>query len=69
MTVKPLINHLELSFWQFIIQLMQESKLVKTLVPWFYRLSSNLWDVRPILIGYLCFMSGATALLLLDWIK
>jgi len=69
MTVKPLINHVELSFWHRVIPVMQRSKLIKTLAPHFYRLSSKLWDVKPIIIIYLFFMSGASLFLLLDFIK
>ena len=69
MSVKPLFNHIELNFWQFIIPLMQESKLVKTILPWFLQLGSNLWDVKPILIIYLFFMSGATFIFLIDLIR
>jgi len=69
MTVQPLINHVELSFWHKVIPLMQRSTLVKTLAPHFYQLSSTLWDVKPILIVYLCFMSGASFIFLLDLIN
>jgi hypothetical protein len=68
MSVKPLLNQLELSFWQFLIPLMHNSALVKTIGPHFYKVSENLWQFMPIILLYLCFVSGATIILLIDLI-
>lgn len=69
MTVKPVFNQMELSFWQHIIPMMQNSKLIKTITPPLYQLVSNLWEVKPIIIIYFCFMSGATFYFLFDLLR
>jgi hypothetical protein len=60
MNVKPLFYHLEMGFWNTVIPLMQNSSIVRTLIPWFYRLTIKILSIKSILVVLVCIFSGVS---------
>ena len=58
MSFKPLLNHLEINFWQSTINLMRASSPVRFAIPRVYRLYQLLADIQVSFQTLLWLLSG-----------
>jgi len=65
MSVKPLINQLEMRFWTTVIPLMQTSRPVRKILPWLYKLTTLRPNRKMIVMIIGCCFTGASLGLLL----
>ena len=63
--VKPTLQRIELRFWKSAISLMQTSTLVRRLMPWLYRATTEYSTENTILaVAVLIFTGGSIGFLL-----
>ena len=58
MSFKPLLNHLEINFWQSTINLMHASTPVRFAIPRIYRLYQTLTDINSTFRAVMWLFSG-----------
>jgi hypothetical protein len=69
MTVKPLLNTIELNFWNTVIPIMQNSSLVRAITPRIYDVVTKIQTEKPILIMLLSFFSVAAISIIYELVR
>jgi len=69
MTVKPLLNTIELSFWNTVIPIMQNSSIVRTVMPRLYDLVTKIQTEKTILIMLLSVFSVAAISIVFELLR